>query len=172
MVRDASLYECNHLTSSNHVVRVQSLSYFWHCWDVCNNIMQHLPCMMRVTVRSSRESPSLQKCYNPLRSSSHNLEIEICRHWGPTIPSQERLCLVCRALEDEKHSSWFRSSSISLEMAETLQLLNVLIPGKIINMKCLYHNPEKECWSLFVMTRINDIFSDFSLWIYIYTQLS
>ena len=38
-----------------------------------------------------------------LRSSSHNLEIERGWHCRPKAPPQERLCHVCRTLEDEKH---------------------------------------------------------------------
>ena len=37
------------------------------------------------------------------RSSSHTLEIERGRYSDPIIPLQERLCMVCLVLEDERH---------------------------------------------------------------------
>ena len=49
------------------------------------------------------KDPHYRNAITRLRSSSHNLKIERGRLCRPKVPSQERLCHVCRPLEDEKH---------------------------------------------------------------------
>ena len=55
------------------------------------------PCLIIMKV------PSYRNAITRLRSSSHNLEIERGWHCRAKVPHQERLCHVCRTLEDENH---------------------------------------------------------------------
>ena len=50
------------------------------------------------------KDPRHKNAISRLRSSSHNLEIDRGRHCRPKVPpQQERLCQMCRTLEDRKH---------------------------------------------------------------------